>query len=128
VRLVAFAALIALATTPAFAHKYTIALTPMCNVGVVTTGGPSKTFLYNETKPQSCNNVIGTGVLANDTVNGIKGKWLVIGTVNFDYPNQENTIFLQYPLATGLQYAVYTTVNGQTLTYLGGGTYTVAGK
>ena len=114
--------------TPAFAHHYTILLNGLCNQGVITTDGLDKTFLYRETTPQSCNDVIGTGVRVKHTVIGTKGTWLMIGEVNFDYPNEENTLFLQYPLVSGSKYEIFATTNGETLTYLGGGTYLLQGQ
>jgi hypothetical protein len=125
-RLIALAAFAVLLTTPAFARNYTISLDSFCNVGVITTGGPSKTFLYKETGPQSCNNVVGTGVLVKDTVNGTAGKWLVIGEVKYEDPKSEYTMFFQYPLVTGGQFDLYATANGQTLIFLGDGTYTLS--
>lgn len=119
------AAFAGLLVTPAMAHHYTISLDGFCNTGVITTGGMSNTFLYEERNPPSCNNVVGTGVVVNHTVNGTKGKWLEIGFIKYEDPKSEYTMFFQYPLVTGGEFDLFATTDGQTLRFLGGGTYTL---
>ena len=82
--------------------KTGIAFDGACNEAVVIFTKPK--VAYRETEPRSCENVIGNGFEASTIVKKIKGKWFIIGALNANYPAEEDTEVLQYPLTTGGQW------------------------
>ena len=73
----------------------------------------------------SCGKAFGVGTVGKAVLNGTDARWISFGLASSQSSGNQGNLVVQYPLVTGGAWMFYLTGDGETVSIVSQGTYTV---